>query len=104
VVERFTRAFEAGDVEGVVAPLAEDVLLAMPPLPFEWLGPALTGRFFEATWTALDTLPRLVATRANGQPVFALDPRAGGRYALGLLVLPLPGDRVRAISASRPAC
>jgi ketosteroid isomerase-like protein len=100
-VERFTRAFDARDVEGIVARLAEDVLLAMPPLPFEWLAPPLAGRFFEATWIALGTPPRLVATRANGQPAFALyalDPHAGGRYALGLLVLTLAGDRVRAIT------
>jgi RNA polymerase sigma-70 factor (ECF subfamily) len=81
----------------------------MPAPPFEWLGPALAGRFFQAMWTALGTPPRLVATRANGQPAFALyalDPHAGGRYALGLRVLTLAGDRVRVImrfEASVPA-
>jgi RNA polymerase sigma-70 factor (ECF subfamily) len=38
LVERFTRAFEASDVDGLVALLADDVRLAMPPLPLEWRG------------------------------------------------------------------
>ncbi|HEY4025852.1 MAG TPA: RNA polymerase subunit sigma-70, partial [Candidatus Dormibacteraeota bacterium] len=68
LVERFSRAFAAGDVDGVVALLAEDVRLAMPPVPFEWLGSEVAGGFFGAIWTALGSPPRLVATRANGQP------------------------------------
>jgi RNA polymerase sigma-70 factor (ECF subfamily) len=101
LVERFTRAFEAGDVDGIVALLAEDVLLAMPPLPFEWLGPEMAASFFSAIWTALGVPPRLVPTRANGQPAFALyahDPEAGEYRALGLLALTLAGHRVRAIT------
>jgi RNA polymerase sigma-70 factor (ECF subfamily) len=101
LVERFTRAFEAGDVDGIVALLTEDVLLAMPPIPFEWLGPELAGRFFRATWTSLGSPPELVPTRANGQPAFALyahDPQAGEHRALGLLVLTLTARGVRAIT------
>jgi RNA polymerase sigma-70 factor (ECF subfamily) len=101
LVERFTRAFAAGDVDGVVALLTKDVLLAMPPFPFEWLGPELAGRFFAAMWTALGAPPRLVRSRANGQPAFALyvpDPGAGGYRALGLLVLTLGGGGVSAIT------
>jgi len=101
LVERFTRAFEAGDVEGIVALLAEDVLLAMPPIPFEWVGSVPAADFFTATWTALGVPPRLVATRANGQPAFALyahDPRAGEYRALGLLVLTLTARGVSAIT------
>jgi RNA polymerase sigma-70 factor (ECF subfamily) len=101
LVERFTRAFEAGDVDGIVALLTADVVLAMPPISFEWLGPELAGRFFRATWTALGSSPRLVATAANGQPAFALyalDPHAGGYQALGLLVLTLAGRDIRAIT------
>jgi RNA polymerase sigma-70 factor (TIGR02960 family) len=101
LVERFTRAFEAGDVDGIVALLTEDVLLAMPPIPSEWLGPERAGRFFRATWTALGSPPRLVATAANGQPAFAVyarDPHAGGYQALGLLVLTLTGRGIRAIT------
>src|SRR5438552_7358612 len=38
VVERLTRAFEASDVDGVVALLTDDVRLTMPPLPMEYQG------------------------------------------------------------------
>jgi hypothetical protein len=34
LVERFTRAFETSDVDGIVALLTEDVLFSMPPLPY----------------------------------------------------------------------
>jgi RNA polymerase sigma-70 factor (ECF subfamily) len=99
LVERFTRAFAAGDVDGVVALLTEDVLLAMPPIPFEWLGPELASRFFAAMWSSLGAPPRLVATRANSQPAFALFvPDAGGHRALGLLVLTVDDRGIRAIT------
>jgi RNA polymerase sigma-70 factor (ECF subfamily) len=105
LVERFTRAFAAGDVDGVVALLTRDVLLAMPPIPFEWLGPERASRFFAAMWTSLGAPPRLVPTRANGQPAFALyapDPNAGGHRALGLLVLTLDAHGIRAITRFEP--
>ena len=38
IVEDFTRAFEAGDVDGVVAMLTDDAWLTMPPLPLEYHG------------------------------------------------------------------
>jgi RNA polymerase sigma-70 factor (ECF subfamily) len=101
LVERFTRAFEAGDVDGIVALLAEDVRLAMPPMPFEWLGLELAGRFFRAMWVPQGARRRLVATRANGQPAFAVyagGPHTDGYQAVGLLVLTLAGRGVRAIT------
>jgi hypothetical protein len=39
LVERFTRAFEAKDVHGIVALLTEDVWLTMPPIPLQMAGP-----------------------------------------------------------------
>ncbi len=38
LVERFTQAFQSDDIEAVVALLAEDVCIRMPPVPFEWQG------------------------------------------------------------------
>ena len=57
LVERLTRAFEADDVDGIVAALTEDVWLTMPPLPLEYRGPELAAEFLAATgfrpgWTA----------------------------------------------------
>ena len=99
LVERLTRAFESGDVDGIVALLTEDAWLTMPPLPLAYQGPELAARFLTAvsrgrTW-------RLVATRANGQPAFgfyARDPQAGVCHACGLLVLTLSGHRICAMT------
>jgi RNA polymerase sigma-70 factor (ECF subfamily) len=98
--ERFSRAFEAADVEGIVALLTEDVWLTMPPLPLEWQGRDVAHRFLTAT--AIRHGPRqLVATRANGQPAFGLyvqDPRARALHGVALMVLTLSGERICAIT------
>ena len=95
LVERFTRAFEAGDVDGIVALMAEDAWLRMPPLPLEYQGRDLAYRFFTAIWAGRSY--RLVPTRANGQPAFGLyvhDPQAGTYRAIGLLTATLAGQQI----------
>jgi RNA polymerase sigma-70 factor (ECF subfamily) len=97
LVDRFADAFQAGDVDAIVALLTEDAWLTMPPVPLEYQGPEAIGGF-------LRTVPargelwrfRLVATRANGQPAFGL--YLSGRV-VGILVLTLAGDRVSAVTA-----
>jgi RNA polymerase sigma-70 factor (ECF subfamily) len=49
LVDELTRAFESADVDGIVALLAEDVWLTMPPLPLEYQGRALAAAFLRAT-------------------------------------------------------
>jgi RNA polymerase sigma-70 factor (TIGR02960 family) len=100
-VEEFTRAFETGDLNGVVALLTEDVLLAMPPLPLEYQGRELAVRFLAVTAFREGRTFRLIPTRANGQPAFGVylrDPRAGALHANGLIVLTLAGRRICAIT------
>ncbi len=105
LVDRLTRAFERADVDGIVALLTEDVWLTMPPLPLEYQGRELAGRFFAATafrpgWTA-----RLIPVRANGQPAFgfyARDPHTGHFYTVGLMVLTLSGTRISAMTRFDP--
>ena len=95
LVARFTRAFEAGDVAGIVALMTEDAWLRMPPLPLEYQGRELAYRFFTAIWGGRSY--RLVPTRANGQPAFGLyvrDPQAGVHRAVGLLAATLAGQRI----------
>ena len=102
VVGRFTAAFEAGDVQGVVALLTDDALLTMPPTPLEYEGPLAIGQFLSSVPAggALERF-RFVPIRANGQPAFGCylrDPHAPVGHAYGLMVLTLRGDRVAAIT------
>ncbi|GAB2617519.1 sigma-70 family RNA polymerase sigma factor [Streptomyces capparidis] len=101
IVDDFTRAFEAGDVDAVVALLTDDAYLTMPPLPLEYQGLDAV-RHFLAT-VALRACRRhvLVPTRANGQPAFGCylrDPRTPILHAHGVLVLTLSGDRISGLT------
>ena len=101
LVERFTRAFESSDLDAVVGLLTEDVWFAMPPMPYEWQGHERARQFLAAMWTGQQAGRRLIATRANAQPAFALyfpNPHAPVMHAAGLLVLTLTGDRISAIT------
>jgi RNA polymerase sigma-70 factor (ECF subfamily) len=102
LVDRFTTAFEAGDIAGVVTLLSDDALLTMPPEPLEYEGARAIGRFLSTVPAggALERF-RLVPTRANGQPAFGCylrDEHAPIAHAYGLMVLTLRGDRVAAIT------
>jgi RNA polymerase sigma-70 factor (TIGR02960 family) len=99
LVERLTRAFEASDVEAIVALLSEDVQLAMPPL--EYIGREQAARFLTAVTLQGRCRNRVVPTRANGQPalgLYARDPDGRVSHAMGLLVLTLAGDQICAIT------
>jgi RNA polymerase sigma-70 factor (TIGR02960 family) len=101
LVERLTRAFEASDVDGIVALLTEDVRVTMPPLPMQYHGRDVVARFLAAVTLQQRRRYRVVTTRANGQPAFGLymrDPGGTVFHALGLLVLTLAGNRIRAIT------
>ena len=99
LVTRLVQAFERGAVNDLVALLTEDVLLSMPPLPLEYQGRQLTRQFFIAVWG--DRSYRLVPTRANGQPAFAIyvrDRHTGVAHANGLLVATLAGPQICALT------
>jgi len=99
LVDRLTRAFEAADVDGIVALLTDDAWLTMPPVPLEYQGRALCARFFTLVF-GLGRRYRLVATRANGQPAFgiyAFDPHAPVLHANGLIVITVAGERISRI-------
>ena len=101
LVERLTRAYETGAVADVVTLLTDDVLLAMPPLPLEYQGRDLAARFLTTVAFRDGRRYRMIATRANGQPAFAVylrDPETGVAHANGLLVFTLAGRRVSAIT------
>ena len=97
LIARLTRAYDAGDVDGIVALLADDVQLRMPPVPLEYQGREVAARFLTSVALRQRRTYRLVATRANGQPAFGAyvrDPLTGVAHANGLLVLTLAGERI----------
>jgi RNA polymerase sigma-70 factor, ECF subfamily len=94
LVDRLAAAFEANDVDAIVALLADDVRLAMPPLPLEYVGHDEAARFYGVVATRPGRR-RLVQTRANGQPALAFYSQDvdGAEYvATSLTVLTLAGD------------
>jgi RNA polymerase sigma-70 factor (TIGR02960 family) len=94
LVGRLAAAFEANDVDGIVALLADDVRLAMPPLPLEYVGRDEAIRFYGVVANRPGRR-RLVQTRANGQPALAFYSQDvdGAEYvASSLTVVTLAGD------------
>ncbi len=105
LVERLAAAFEANDVDGIVALLADDVRLSMPPLPLEYVGRDDAARFY-AVVAARPGRRRVVRTRANGQPALAFYSRdaAGDVFvATSLLVVTIAGRRCGAITRFDPS-
>jgi RNA polymerase sigma-70 factor (TIGR02960 family) len=101
LVERLARAYEASDLDGVVALLTDDVWLRMPPIPLEYQGRDLAARFFSVVAFRPGRRFRVIATRANRQPalgVYAAEPHARILHANGLLVLTLAGDRITTLT------
>ncbi|HEU4354207.1 MAG TPA: RNA polymerase subunit sigma-70 [Actinomycetota bacterium] len=99
LVGRLTAAFEANDVDGIVALLADDVRLAMPPLPLEYIGRDEAARFYGVV-ASRPGRRRLAHTRANGQPALAFysqDVEGAEYVASSLTVLTLASDRFVAI-------
>ena len=103
LVERFTTAFEGGDVEAILALLTDDAHFAMPPYA-EWCrGREAVGESWLMPSAPAGRL-RYVETRANGQlalGTYSLDPDAGRFVPIALDVLTLRGDRIESVLAFR---
>jgi RNA polymerase sigma-70 factor (TIGR02960 family) len=105
LVDALAGAFEANDVDGIVALLVDDVRLRMPPLPLEFVGRDEAKRFY-AIVAARPGRRRLLQTRANGQPALAFYSRdaAGGVFrATSLMVVTLAGERIAALTRFDPS-
>jgi RNA polymerase sigma-70 factor (ECF subfamily) len=101
LVARYVRAWEAADVDALVALLTEDARMTMPPTPSWYLGRDAIGIFlssFFAGEVGADT--RLVPTGANRQPALAVYTRLpGDAYRpLAVKVLTLEGSAIAAIT------
>jgi RNA polymerase sigma-70 factor (ECF subfamily) len=99
IVAKFVQAYESADLDALVALLTDDVFISMPPMPFEYEGRDVVSRFSASLFGAGRRFD-LVRTRANGQPAFGAYLRAptGIRHGIGLIVLTLSGDRIRAMT------
>jgi RNA polymerase sigma-70 factor, ECF subfamily len=86
-VERYMKAFEQADVEGLKRLLTDDVLMEMPPMINWFVGPDNYGLFMHWVFDAGGTDWRLVPVGGNGQPGFAAYRRAGEGYELHTLQL-----------------
>jgi RNA polymerase sigma-70 factor (ECF subfamily) len=82
-VDRYMKAFEQADVEGLKRLLTEDVLMEMPPVVNWFTGRDNYGLFMEWAFTHAGRDWRLTPLTANGgQPGFAAYHRVGDAYAL----------------------
>jgi RNA polymerase sigma-70 factor (ECF subfamily) len=79
-VDRYMKAFEHADVEGLKRLLTEDVLMEMPPMLNWFAGPSNYGLFMDWVFEACGTDWHLTTVTANGQPGFAAYLRVGGEY------------------------
>jgi RNA polymerase sigma-70 factor (TIGR02960 family) len=99
LVEKFVRAYEAADLDAVVALLTDDVFVSMPPMPLEYEGRDIVARFCAGILRPGRRFD-LVPTRANGQPAFGTYLRGpdGISHGTGLFVLTVAGDRICAMT------
>jgi RNA polymerase sigma-70 factor, ECF subfamily len=84
-VDRYMKAFEHADVEGLKRLLTEDVLMEMPPMVNWFTGPANYGLFMQWVFEQAGTEWYLKPVAGNGQPGFAAYRRVGDGYELHTL-------------------
>lgn len=101
LLERYLHAWETADSASLIALLPEDAALTMPPLPIWYRGHADIQAFLDKHLFAGPARGRfrLVATRANGCPAFAVYNRdSNGVYRPGALhILTIRGDQITQI-------
>jgi RNA polymerase sigma-70 factor, ECF subfamily len=102
VVQRYVTAWERNDVDAVVAMLAEDAKLAMPPLPTWYRGRDQVASFLRGGPLAGTTRWRLIPASANGQLTFGLyawDDTTQTFTPRAIDVLTLRGTQIQQITA-----
>jgi RNA polymerase sigma-70 factor, ECF subfamily len=102
LVGDYVDAWERGDIEAVVAMLAEDGRVAMPPIPTWYRGRDAVRAFLAERVLRDDRPRRLLPVRANGQPAFAQyfwDEGEERLLAHGITVLTLRGEQIEEITA-----
>jgi RNA polymerase sigma-70 factor, ECF subfamily len=101
IVEGFVHAWEHSDIDTLAAKLAEDAVLTMPPLSTWYRGRDTIGAFLKERPLSGKIGWRIIPTRANGQPAFALynwDDEGQAFAPHGIAVLTLDGHRIDEIT------
>ena len=101
MARRLAEALAAHDVDAVVSLLADDIQMAMPPLPAIWQGRERAAEFLTEVVFRLVPEARFVATRANRQPALAVytrDQASGLWRGSGLLVITQRGDQITGLT------
>jgi RNA polymerase sigma-70 factor, ECF subfamily len=99
LVRRFMAAWDAVDIDALVALLTEDAVMTMPPERMRISGGRAIGEFFAAVpqQGRLDEI-RLLETAANRQPALAAYALENGAYRpYGLMVLQFGDDAISGI-------
>ena len=107
IVEQYMDAWERGDVDGIVALLAEEATITMPPMATWFQGDgvvvfltewAFSGRAYDAEG---NRRVRVLPSHANGQPAiatYAWNDEAGSYKPTVLQVLTFDGTRISEIT------
>lgn len=102
LVGAYVSAWESGDVEAVVAMLAHDARIAMPPIPTWYRGREAVGRFLSGRALSGERPRRLLPICANGVPAFGQYTWSEEQQRLrahGVMVLAFEGERIAEIAA-----
>jgi RNA polymerase sigma-70 factor, ECF subfamily len=102
IVDRFVAAWERADVDAVVAMLASDAVIAMPPYPTWYRGREAVAAFLAANPLSGRRRWRLVRTQASGQLAFgyyAWDPEREAFTASHIVALMLDEGQIVEITA-----
>ena len=99
IVAKFVAAYEAADLDALIALLTDDVFISMPPIALEYQGRHAATQFCGLIFGAGRRFD-LVRTRANGQPAFGayLRTPTGLSHGVGFFVIALAGDRISAMT------
>jgi RNA polymerase sigma-70 factor (ECF subfamily) len=101
LVEAYVEAWERGDVDALLALLAEDAVFSMPPWPVWWRGrETIAG--FAPTAAEICAESRALPTQANGQPALAyyhLDAETGRYKPVAIDVITFEGAAIKDITA-----
>ncbi len=100
LLERYVRAFEAYDIEGLVSLLRDDAVQSMPPFALWLRGARNIGRWMLQPGPSGCRNSRLLPTSANGSPAFGQyrpDP-AGGYSPWAIQVLEISDTKIAQMS------